>query len=189
MKQAKTLEGRELKALLTYVATRRHGDRDRAIVALSFYAGLRAQEIASLTVGSVRGADGKMLAETLLQPSQTKGKQGRRVFWSKRLQKELELYLKGIGSNLTMEDPLFRTQKGNQFTANAMAHLFRAIYAQVGIKGASSHSGRRTFITNLASKSISVRILATLAGHSSISTTQRYIDVNDNQLRAAVEML
>ncbi|MDI1344853.1 MAG: site-specific integrase [Pseudolabrys sp.] len=57
-----------------------------------------------------------------------------------------------------------------------------------GLKGASSHSGRRTFISNLASKSVSVRVLAVLAGHASISTTQRYIDVNDTQLRNAVEL-
>jgi integrase/recombinase XerD len=47
---------------------------------------------------------------------------------------------------------------------------------------------KRTFITNLASKSVSVRVLAVLAGHSSIATTQRYIDVNDQQLRNAVEL-
>jgi integrase/recombinase XerD len=32
-------------------------------------------------------------------------------------------------------------------------------------------------------------VLALLAGHSSISTTQRYIDVNDQQLRNAVELV
>ena len=69
-----------------------------------------------------------------------------------------------------------------------MCHLFREIYKEAGIRGASSHSGRRTFITNLAAKGISVRVLAALAGHASISTTQRYIDVNDHQLRAAVEL-
>jgi integrase/recombinase XerD len=70
-----------------------------------------------------------------------------------------------------------------------MCQLFLNIYSSCGIKGASSHSGRRTFITNLASKSVSVRVLAELAGHSSIATTQRYIDVNDEQLRKAVELV
>jgi integrase/recombinase XerD len=69
-----------------------------------------------------------------------------------------------------------------------MCQLFLNIYAACGIKGASSHSGRRTFITNLASKSVSVRVLAALAGHASIATTQKYIDVNDAQLRNAVEL-
>jgi integrase/recombinase XerD len=61
--------------------------------------------------------------------------------------------------------------------------------AREGIAGASSHSGRRTFITNLAAKGISVRVLASLAGHKSIATTQRYIDVNDDMKRRAVELV
>ncbi|WP_286131798.1 site-specific integrase [Roseobacter sp. AzwK-3b] len=63
------------------------------------------------------------------------------------------------------------------------------IYRAVGLKDASSHSGRRTYITRLANKGVGVRLLAELAGHSHISTTQRYIDVNAEQLRAAVELL
>jgi hypothetical protein len=45
-------------------------------------------------------------------------------------------------------------------------------------------AGRR-----LASKGVSVRVLAELPGHSSIQTTQRYIDVNPQQMSAAVELL
>ncbi|MDA8771138.1 site-specific integrase, partial [Planktomarina temperata] len=50
-------------------------------------------------------------------------------------------------------------------------------------------SGRRTYITRLANKGVGVRLLAALAGHSHISTTQRYIDVNSEQLSEAVELL
>ena len=50
-------------------------------------------------------------------------------------------------------------------------------------------SGRRTYITRLANKGVGVRLLAALAGHSHISTTQRYIDVNSDQLIEAVELL
>jgi integrase/recombinase XerD len=63
------------------------------------------------------------------------------------------------------------------------------MYRRAGIQGASSHSTRRTFITNLAAKGISVRVLASLAGHASIATTQAYIDVNDDMKRKAVELV
>ncbi len=63
------------------------------------------------------------------------------------------------------------------------------IVKDCGLKGATSHSGRRTFITKLANAGINVRLLAELAGHKHISTTQRYIDVNDTQLAHAVELL
>ena len=65
----------------------------------------------------------------------------------------------------------------------------KGAYPKCGLADASSHSGRRTFITRLANKGVGVRVLAALAGHSSIATTQRYIDVNDAQLANAVELL
>jgi integrase len=43
-------------------------------------------------------------------------------------------------------------------------------------------------VSPLASKGVGVRVLAKLAAHASISTTQRYIDVNDQQMRAVVEL-
>jgi integrase/recombinase XerD len=189
MKQAKSLKTEELKAVLAYVATRRHAVRDRAIVITSFLSGMRAHELASLRLGDVIGEDNRIRDEIALAASQTKGSHARRVFVNAKLKKELGSYIKIACLDCKPSDPLFRSQKRRSFNANTMCQLFLNIYAACGIKGASSHSGRRTFITNLASKSVSVRVLAVLAGHSSISTTQRYIDVNDQQLRNAVELV
>ena len=49
--------------------------------------------------------------------------------------------------------------------------------------------GRRTFITRLADSGVAVHVLAALAGHRHIATTQRYITVNDAMLARAVELL
>ena len=70
-----------------------------------------------------------------------------------------------------------------------MTQHFHYLYKRVGISGGSSHSGRRTFITTLANKGVSVRLLASLVRHSNIATTQRYIDVNDDMKRRAVELI
>ncbi|MBS0536390.1 MAG: site-specific integrase [Proteobacteria bacterium] len=189
MKQAKTLRADEIKRVLAYVATRRHAIRDRAIIVTSFQSGMRAHEMASLRIGDVVDEAGNVRGEIILKPEQTKGRFSRRVFVNARLKKELAIYLKQACAGMSASEPLFRSQKRHAFNGNTMCQLFLNIYKEAGIKGASSHSGRRTFITNLASKSISVRVLAALAGHSSISTTQRYIDVNDDQLRNAVELV
>ena len=61
-------------------------------------------------------------------------------------------------------------------------------YAMAGIKGASSHSGRRQFLTELADKGINVRVIQALARHKDIRTTQRYIDYNESKLRNAIEL-
>jgi len=52
----------------------------------------------------------------------------------------------------------------------------------------TSHSGRRTFITGFAHKGVNVRVSAALAELRNISTTQRYIELNDLVLREAVEL-
>ena len=70
-----------------------------------------------------------------------------------------------------------------------MCQLFWNVFSDCGLKGASSQTPRRTFITRLANKGIGVRVLAELAGHSSIAVIQRYIDVNDTQLAQAVELV
>jgi integrase/recombinase XerD len=57
------------------------------------------------------------------------------------------------------------------------------------VSGASSHSGRKTFLTTLANKGISIHILASLAGHRSIAVTNRYLTANDDLKRNAVELV
>ncbi len=188
MSQAKTLTDRELKKVLDYVAVRRHASRNRAMLLFTCYAGLRVSEVAKLRCGDVFSSDGAVKLEVQLSADQTKGGHARTVFVNDRLKKELVAY----GKTLKRRDPelpLFRTQKREGFTGNTLCQHFHWLYRNAGIDGASSHSGRRTFITTLASKGVSVRVLASLAGHRSIATTQAYIDVNDDMKRAAVQLI
>ena len=132
--------------------------------------------------------EGVVREQFILAAAQSKGGKTRTVYLNQRLRRALAEYAAGF--NLC--DPnqaLFESQKGGHFSANTMCQLFLDIYKAVGLKDASSHSGRRTYITRLANKGVGVRLLAALAGHSHISTTQRYIDVNAEQLSAAVELL
>ena len=57
------------------------------------------------------------------------------------------------------------------------------------ISGATSHIGRRAWLTEVSSKGVGVRVLVEMAGHTSIQTTQRYIDVNDELMRSAAELI
>ena len=84
---------------------------------------------------------------------------------------------------------LITSKSGKAFSANGLCQIMLKLYDSVGLDKATSHSTRRTFITTLAHKGVNVRVLAALAGHKSIGTTQRYIELNDNVLRAAVEMM
>ena len=188
MAQAKTLTEKELKKILIFISLRKHAPRNRAMLLLTHWAGMRVGEVAALRVGDVVAADGSVKTEIRLLPEQTKGRHARTVFLGERLRKELAAYVATL-KRPALEKPLFYTQKKAGFTANTLCQLFHKLYREVGIDGASSHSGRRSFITNLASKGVGVRVLMALAGHRNISTTQAYIDINDAMQRAAVDLL
>ncbi len=189
-KQAKTLTAEELRRVMDYVATRKHSARNRALVSFSFYAGCRVGEISSLLYTDVVDAYGNVRNEVVLRAENTKTKEARTIFINAKLKKELQNYVSYYKPK-NADAKLFYSQKtkSNGYNANTLTQFFHYLYKRAGIYGASSHSGRRTFITNLANKGISVRLLASLAGHRNISTTQCYIDVNDEMKRKAVELV
>ena len=106
-----------------------------------------------------------------------------------RLRKELAVYASTFKSP-EPDKPFFYSQRNRDgFNANTLCQQFAIIYRRAGLQGASSHSGRRTFITTLANKGVGVRVLMALAGHRNMSTTQRYIDLNDKMMKVAVNLI
>lgn len=188
MKQARTLTDAQLRQVIAFCATRKYALRDQTIVQVSFYAGLRAMEIAALRISDVYDHTGEVRSQFTLAADQTKGRVVRSVYVNRKLRRALEQY-QPLVAQRNRNAALFATQLGTAFSANSMCQLFFKIYSDCGMQGASSHSGRRTFITKLANTGVNVRLLAALAGHRHISTTQRYIDVNDAQLARAVELI
>ena len=188
MAQAKTLTPAELDQVLDYIATRKFPLRNRVMLLTGFWSGMRVGEIASLSVGDVMNKDGTVKAEVRLTAEQTKGRQPRTVFLPQKLRDELQAYL-ALRQPTIADHPLFVTAGRRAFTANVMTQHFYWLFQKAGISGASSHTMRRSFITNLATKGIGVRVLASLAGHRSIAVTQKYIDVNDDMKRNAVELI
>ena len=189
-KQAKTLNQAELRKVLDYISTRKHAARNRAMLMTTFLSGMRVGEVSSLKFQDVVDSEGNIRNEIRLTPEMTKGQYARVVFINEKLRKELQQYIRFYHpADKSMR--FFYSQKKNRdgFSANSLTGHFHYLYKRAGIDGASSHSGRRSFITNLASKGVSVRVLMNLAGHRSISTTQAYIDINDNMLRSAVELV
>ncbi len=188
MSQAKILNSQELRRVLDYVATRKHSARNRAMLLLTHFAGMRVAEVASLRLCDVLNDSGSIKEEVRLKPDQTKGKYARTVYLNLRMQKELSQYVKYIKTS-DLQKPLFYTQKRESFSPNTLAQYFLFLYRNVGIEGASSHSGRRSFLTHLANKGTSIHILKSLAGHRNISTTAAYLYSSPDQLKAAVELV
>lgn len=190
MRQARVLTNPEFKRLLAVVAQRKHAARDRVALILSHLAGLRVGEIAGLILRDMFEASGDVREQLRVRASIAKGGHERVVFLSERLRKEIERYRDAAISDYgDFERPLLLTQKRTAFSPNTLCQLMGQLYRAAGLDGASSHSGRRWFITHLAHSGVSPKVIMTLAGHRNLTTTQRYIDVRDDMMRAAVELL
>ena len=190
MATAKSLTPAELQTVLAYTATQPNAQRNRAMLLMTVAAGLRVGEVAGLTLGDVLDSTGAVRGEVFLAAHRVKHQHARTIYINTRLQQELADYI-GTRTNKSPELPLFPTHRGPRchFSPNTLAQHFHYLYKRAGVSNASSHSGRKTFLTSLASQGVSVFVLASLAGHKSIATTQRYITVNDDVKRRAVELV
>jgi integrase/recombinase XerD len=188
MSQAKTLTPAEVEHMLTHIQQHSYAMRNRLMFLTGLWSGMRVGELASLTVGDVRNADMSIKAEIRLTAQQTKGRHPRTVFLPQKLRVELAHYMSLRGA-VPATNPLFVTAGRKRFSANVMAQHFHYLFKHAGIEGASSHSLRRSFLTTLAAKGISVRVLADLAGHRNLQVTMRYLDASDDMKRNAVELV
>ena len=88
---------------------------------------------------------------------------------------------------------IVRTERSPFTTSQTIINMFQKWYRTLGLIGCSSHSGRRTFITETSKKISlvggSLRDIQMMAGHSSLQTTQRYIDGDSESQRKVVDMI
>lgn len=163
--------------MLSFLEATRNTKRDKVIIMLSVYAGLRAEEIGNLEVKMITDVDGDIFDVTPLEDKATKGKSGRTIPMIRVLNLALIEWLREPQRNHSRY--VISTERAEKFTANGIAVWFQRLYRSLGSKGASSHSGRRYFGTHCARKiglvGGSLKDVQYLLGHSWISSTQRYL--------------
>jgi integrase len=190
-KQAKILNRSQVDAVLNHISGRRYGLRNQVIFLLSVRAGLRAKEIAALKWSMVVGADGEVGEYIHLTNDASKGQSGRIIPINKQLRAVLVKLFEQGPSDPTAY--VISTERSDRTSAQAIVNLFQRWYRDLGLIGCSSHSGRRTFITNAARKISTVggslRDVQSLAGHTSLQTTQRYIEGDAEARRRVVELV
>lgn len=188
---AKVLAPRHVRDLCKRAGRGRFALRNQLIVLLSFKAGLRACEIAGLTWSMVLTPSGRVAASITVAGSIAKNGKGRRIPVHPELRAALEALHRDVGKPTS--GPVVESQKGSHMTPRSIVNWFAAIYDELGLEGCSSHSGRRTFITTaarLVSKTGgSLRDVQELAGHSALTTTERYIEGDRDAQRRLVRLL
>ena len=192
-KHAKTINPRMVIATLHYLDGTRHPVRNRLIFLLSVKMGLRAKEIAHLTWSMVLDAEGNFTDILTLDNSASKGKRGGRVI---PLSQTIRNALRTHYDPSARKDPhhrIIQTERSDKVAPQVIVNMFQKWFADLGYEGCSSHSGRRTFITNASKKISSVggslRDIQYLAGHSSLQTTQRYIEGDSRARERVVELV
>ncbi len=189
-KQAKILNPKQVDAVLHHIGKRRNGLRNQVIFLLSVRAGLRAKEIAALKWSMVLDTAGAVGDAIHLTNQASKGNSGRVIPLNRQLRAVLvSLHQSQVRS---CSSYVITTERADQTSAQVIVNLFARWYWDLGLAGCSSHSGRRTFITNAARKISTVggslRDVQSMAGHTSLQTTQRYIEGNSEASRLVVNL-
>lgn len=188
---AKVLAPADVRRVLKHVRCKRNAIRNHAMVMLSFKAGLRACEIAGLDWSMVLRADGKLGTSIMVSGSIAKNGTGRRIPMNPDLAKGLQRLFGCQGE--PRSGAVIKSERGNHMTPRSVVNWFRETYAELGLEGCSSHSGRRTFITMsarlLPKIGGSLRDVQELAGHRSITTTERYIEGDRDVQRRLLRLI
>ena len=195
-KQSKTLNKNQIEMVSTYLRFKRNGLRNQTIFLLSVKSGLRAKEIASLQWRMVVQPDGEIDDYINLPNSSSKGRSGRVIPLHSSLKINLSELLEEQSRIRTFDlDTAYvvRTERSASTSAQSIVNMFSGWYRDLGLIGCSSHNGRRTFITETAKKISTVggslRDIQMMVGHSSLQTTQRYIESDSESQKRVVNLL
>jgi integrase len=195
-KQSKVLTDKQVEVMISYLSGRRNGLRNKVIFLLSVKSGLRSKEISGLSWSMVVGPDGEVGDTINLTNDVSKGKSGRVIPLNRILKQSLHDLLmehRELPGFDVRTGNVIRTERQDHTSPQSIVNMFQRWYREVGFVGCSSHSGRRTFITNTSRKiglvGGSLRDVQVMVGHKNLQTTQRYIDYNTECQRRVVDLV
>jgi integrase/recombinase XerD len=179
---AKTLTASEIELVLEHLSHKKHSVRNRLLIMMNHYLGMKVNEISKITIGDVVDSNNQLRDHITLPPN----KYGKvhTVLINKTIQTELINYLQ-ICNLSDHSRKLFYTQKNPSkgFSPNTLTQFFFYAYREVGII-ASSHSGRKGFINALSKNGTDTRIIQKLTGHLNLQSVKDQIIENDLEQKA-----
>ena len=195
-KQSKILSDKQVKTMLLHLSTTRMSVRNQLIFLLSVKSGLRSKEISGVKWNMIVDSNGEVGDSIHLTDEVSKGKSGRIIPLNKDVKVlllelfEIEKQRYDFDINTTN---VIRTERSKHSSPHSIVNMFQRWYSDLGFIGCSSHSGRRTFITNLSKKISlvggSLRDVQSLVGHKNLQTTQRYIEVDTDCQRKLMDLI
>jgi len=179
--QAKILTQSEIQLLFSQGLLT---SRDRALFGICLYCCCRINEACTLNVNDVY-SKGRVRPELLIRKGNTKGKLATR---SIPVIEDLRGLLKSYQH--PERGYLFQGRHGrNNINSDSAARILREAFERVGIEGGSTHSFRRTGLTQLSNAGIPLRVIQEISGHNNLEQLQKYLEVKPEQVRGAVAAL
>ena len=145
--------------------------RDEAVLTLLYGCGLRISEALSL-----KRSDAPLSAGLRIVG---KGSKTRIVPVLPAVRAAVDAYLTELPFALASDEPLFRAKRGGPLSPRHMQATVQALRGRLGLPAsATPHALRHAFATHLLGAGADLRSIQELLGHASLSTTQRYTDVD-----------
>ena len=159
--------------------------RDKTIIALALSTGLRVGAITNLNVSDIN------FDEQLISVIE-KGNKSRQIEVGGNTIELLQNWLDVRNEEFADIDTnaLFISRKNVRITSKAVGDMIKKYTAQAGIaKHITPHKCRSSAATNLAAAGVSIQAIAKQLGHSSVSITQRYVDVLKEEKDKSIKVL
>ena len=186
------LSKQQLNVFFKTIESFPHSQRNRLVVVLTYFCALRIGEVAQLKWANVLDKNYVVKDEIVFEKHQVKARQKQRVLLNKRARLEIKRYLDWyiqIYKQVDLSHPLIKSQKNTQFSPNSLCQRINELYKKANYSNITSHSGRKSYITHLSNKAINMKVIMKLVRHKHLTTTQRYIEVNEKQLEEANELI
>lgn len=161
-------------------------NRDRALFGVCLFTACRINEACTLKTVDVYDTSRRVRPYLLIRKGNTKGKLATRsIPVILDLRSLLTNYHPLVGQVYLFPDRFHR----GHINSDSAARILRQACQRVGIEGVSTHSFRRTALTQMSNSGTPLRIIQEVSGHKDLSQLQKYLEVGESQVLGAVASL
>jgi integrase/recombinase XerD len=180
--RAKVLTQQEIQLIFT------HGldnNRDRTLFGVCLFSAARIREACTLLTEDIYTTKGQVRPRLIIRKANTKGKLATR---SIPVIEDLRVLLTNYYP-LAGKPYLFPGRSSGHISEDSAARILRGACKQAGIIGVSTHSFRRTALTQMSNAGIPLRVIQEISGHRNLEQLQKYLEVSDQQVLGAAASL
>lgn len=180
--RAKVLTQQEIQLIFSHGL---HNNRDRTLFGVCLFSAARIREACTLLTEDIYTPKGQVRSHLIIRKSNTKGKLATRsIPVIEDLRQLLTNYYPLAGSPY-----LFPGRSNGHISEDSAARILRGACKQAGIIGVSTHSFRRTALTQMSNAGIPLRVIQEISGHRNLEQLQKYLEVSDQQVLGAAASL